>query len=164
MSGVRAIVLRRLADAGFSLLELMAAVAILALLAAVATPLYTRYGVRAQGAAARADLMRCAQGMERHASWTFSYLGAIGADAAGSGGVDLGAVTPNLCSPTSTRYVVTLEDVGAAHFLLRTSPVGSGATDARALGLDEAGRRWRDRNGDGDFDDAGEDGWADPAE
>ena len=74
MSGVRAIVLRRLADAGFSLLELMAAVAILALLAAVATPLYTRYGVRAQGAAARADLMRCAQGMERHASWTFSYL------------------------------------------------------------------------------------------
>ncbi len=148
-----------LSRAGFSLLELLAAVAILALLAAVATPLYTQYGVRAHEAAAGADLLLCAQGMERHASWTFSYLGAIHADTEGSDGADVGAVTPNLCTPTSTRYVVILEDAAAARFLLRASPLAGGVATGGALGLDQAGRRWWDRNGDGDFEDAGEEGW-----
>lgn len=145
---------------GFTLIELMAALGILAILAVLASPLYTRFGVGTHRATAQADLLRCAQGMERHASLTFSYLGAIDSDADGLGDVDTGQVTPNLCTPASSQYRVDLVDNGAAGFLLRASRAHPGnAVDGDGdLALDEAGGRFWDRNGDGDFG-PGEDSW-----
>lgn len=146
---------------GFTLLELVAALGILALLATVAAPLYTAYSVRGHRTAAQADLLRCAQGMERHASLAFSYAAAIDADADGVGDSDAGAVTANICTPASSRYNVVLERGNAASFLLRASPVAAaGLLDGDGdLAVDESGARLWDRNDDGDFDDPGENGW-----
>ena len=144
----------------FTLIELMAALGILAILAALASPLYTRYSVGAHRAMAQADLLRCAQGMERHASLSFSYLAAIDTDADGIGDMDAGQVTPNVCTPASTHYRIELVDRGAAGFLLRASPAQPGNVVDKDgdLALDAAGGRFWDRNDDGDFG-PGEDTW-----
>ena len=144
----------------FTLIELMAALAILAILAALVTPLYTHYSVGAYRATAQADLLRCAQGMERHASLTFSYLAAIDSDVDGVGDLDSGAVTPNICTPITTHYRIDLVDAGGATFLLRASPAEPGnAVDGDGdLALDAAGGRFWDRDDDGDFG-SGEDTW-----
>ncbi len=144
----------------FTLIELMAALGILAILAALASPLYTRYSVGAHRAMAQADLLRCAQGMERHASLGFSYLAAIDTDADGIGDMDAGQVTPNVCTPASTHYRIDLVDRGAAGFLLRASPAQPGNVVDKDgdLALDAAGGRFWDRNDDGDFG-PGEDTW-----
>ena len=144
---------------GFSLLELIAALAILSLLATVAAPLYTAYVDRGHRAAARADLLRCAQGMERHASWTFSYEAAIDTDGDGVGDADVGPVTANLCTPSAARHAVRLTDAGPTHFVLRATPLPPHPASDGALGIDADGTRWWDRNGDDDFEDADEDHW-----
>lgn len=148
-------------SAGLTLLELIAATAILAILAGVAAPVYSAYTVRGQRAAAQADLMRCAQGMERHASFAFSYRAAIDADGDGLGDTDAGAVTANLCTPTSTRYGVIVVRADAVSFLLRASPAPGDAllADDGDLAMDERGTRFWDRNDDGDFGDADETHW-----
>ena len=144
----------------FTLIELMAVLGILAILAALASPLYTRYSVGAHRAMAQADLLRCAQGMERHASLTFSYRSAIDSNADGVGDMDAGQVTPNVCTPASTHYRIDLVNRGAGGFLLRASPAqpGNVVDNDGDLALDAAGGRFWDRNDDGDFG-PGEDTW-----
>ncbi|MBT0569281.1 prepilin-type N-terminal cleavage/methylation domain-containing protein [Curvibacter sp. CHRR-16] len=58
---------------GFTLIELMIAVAIVGILVAVAMPSYTEYTRRAQRANARTTLLQTAQWMERAATSTGSY-------------------------------------------------------------------------------------------
>jgi type IV pilus assembly protein PilE len=53
---------------GFTLIELMIAVAVLAILAAIAVPGYTEYVRRARRAEARSGLLQAAQWMERAAT------------------------------------------------------------------------------------------------
>ena len=147
---------------GFTLLELVATAAILALLAMVATPLYTAYSVRGHRAAAQASLLRCAQGMERHASLAFSYRAAVDADGDGVGDSDVGAVSANICAPTDDRYGIVVARADAVAFLLRASPAATDGLLANDgdLAVDEAGRRFWDRNDDGDFNDVDERSWA----
>ena len=145
---------------GFTLIELMAALGILAILAVLASPVYTRYSVGTHRAAAQADLLRCAQGMERHASLAFSYHSAIDSDGDGVGDLDSGQVTPNVCIPTSNQYRIDLVEAGANGFLLRASPIHPGnAVDGDGdLALDGSGGRFWDRDDDGEFG-PGEDTW-----
>ena len=144
----------------FTLIELMAALGILAILAVLASPLYTRYSVGSHRAMAQADLLRCAQGMERHASLSFSYRSAIDSDGDGMGDMDTGQVTPNVCTPASTQYRIELVDNDAAGFLLRASPAqpGNVVDQDGDLALNAFGGRFWDRNDDGDFG-PGEDTW-----
>ena len=109
---------------GFTLIELMIAIAILALLSAIAIPSYTRYSDRTYRSEAMADLLECAQALERRASQTFDYLGAA------VGGADDGALDPAVCTPESdTRYNITIVG-GAATFALTATPIG-GIDDGR---------------------------------
>ena len=144
----------------FSLIEIMVVLAVVGILLALAVPVYQGYSVRAYRTQAQADLLRCAQGMERHASLRFSYRSAIDSDADGVGDLDAGSVTPNVCTPTSTQYRIDLVESGIAGFLLRASAAQPGnAVDGDGdLALDEAGGRFWDRDGDGDFG-PGEDRW-----
>ena len=120
---------------GFTLIELMVAVAILALLAAIAIPVYTRYSDRTYRSEAMADLLDCAQALERRASQTFDYLGAA------AGGADDGAIDVAVCQPESVasgRYAITIVG-GAANFTLTATP---GAVDqGRILTLNSNGQR-----------------------
>jgi len=120
---------------GFTLIELMVAVAILALLSAIAIPIYTRYSDRTYRSEAMADLLDCAQALERRASQTFDYLGAA------VGGADDGAIDPAICqaeSVAANRYAITIAG-GAANFTLTATP---GAVDqGRILTLNSNGQR-----------------------
>ena len=136
---------------GFTLIELMVAVAILALLAAIAIPSYTRYSDRTYRTEAMADLLNCAQALERRASQTFDYLGAA------VGGADDGEIDPAVCTPESdTRYDITIIG-GAAGFALTATPSGE-TDDGRIVTYNSNGQRGWDENDNGAID-AGEDNW-----
>jgi type IV pilus assembly protein PilE len=131
---------------GFTLIELMIAVAILAIVAAIALPLYNQYSQRTYRAEAQADLMNCAQGLERFAAMNFNYDGAEAAFAAGT-----------LCDPLSVRldrYTVDLDvqDDDANRFLLTATPEDPGPMAGDGiLTYDDAGNRGWDRDADGNI-------------
>lgn len=145
---------------GWSLLELMAVVAIVAVVGAVALPTYRGYAQRALRTAAQADLVRCAQGMERHAGRTGSYAGAADVDGDGTADGDAGPVAATICVVEADAYLIGLTQADAGQFVLQATPVAPGAAAGDgALTLDSTGlRRW-DRNDDGDFEDVDEAAW-----
>lgn len=61
---------------GFTLIELMITVTVVAILAAIAIPSYNAYVIRSHRSAARACLMEAAQFMERHYTTAMTYVGA----------------------------------------------------------------------------------------
>jgi len=61
---------------GFSLIELMVTVAIVAILAAIAYPVYQNHAVKTRRAAAQACLLELAQFMERYYATNLRYTGA----------------------------------------------------------------------------------------
>jgi type IV pilus assembly protein PilE len=135
-------------NSGFTLIELMIAVAILAIVAAVALPLYTQYSQRTYRAEAQADLLNCAQGLERYAAENFSYNGAALAD---------------VCDPRSVdqnRYNIGLNIPADDQFTLTATPVAGATMDGDGIvTYDNTGNRGWDRNNDGDATDADEDSW-----
>ena len=140
---------------GLTLLELLAALAILAIVAAAALPIYSVYTDRAQRTAAQADLLRCAQGMERHANEAMSYALAVDADGDGTGDSSTGAVSANICTIDADDYDIVVHAADADGFALRAKFArGGGMLETDADGA----RRW-DRNDDGDFDDEEEHSW-----
>lgn len=66
---------QRKTSKGFTLIELMIAVIIIAVLAAISYPAYINYTVNTRRAAATACLTEMAQFMERHYTTNMSYVG-----------------------------------------------------------------------------------------
>jgi type IV pilus assembly protein PilE len=121
---------------GFTLVELLVALAIFAIISAIAVPIYTQYSIRTYESEAQADLLRCAAGMERHASIGFTYAGAVGP------GADTGGVTDNICVPQSTRYTYEVSAADATTFMLIATPMAGTAVAGRdALTINAAGAR-----------------------
>ena len=135
---------------GFTLIELMIAMAILAIISAVAIPIYSSYSVSTYRAEAQSDLLLCAQGMERWASENFTYVGA--ADGAG-------VLNPQLCRIGSTaRYTIGLE-ADASSFTLTATPLpGSVVADDGFMTVNSTGQRFWDQNNSGGID-GDEDTW-----
>jgi type IV pilus assembly protein PilE len=125
-------------EAGFTVVELMIAVAILAIISMVAMPIYSQYSQRTFRAEAQADLLNCAQGMERLAAANFNYNGGVAALAAGT-----------LCDPRSVaqgRYTISVDVPATDAFLLTAIPIGMMAGTG-ALTYDSTGARTWVRNG-----------------
>ena len=153
---------------GFTLIELMVALAVLAIVSAVAVPIYTQYSVRTFRAEAQGDLLQCSQGMERHSSLQFTYAGGVDTNADGVGDANTGTLwnpttnvlSVNICRPRTTRYVITVQAADANGFTLRATPIAgtpvatNGLVEVTAAGI----QRW-DKNNDGDTADAGENNW-----
>ena len=145
----------------FSLIEILVVLAVVAVLLAVAVPVYNGYSVRAYRTQVQADLLRCAQGMERHAASTMGYGNAVDLDGDGRGDQSTGPVSQNLCAVASTHYRILVQSADASHFVLRAEAVSATSPVAAdgALEVDATGERRWDRNNDGDFGDDGERGW-----
>lgn len=127
---------------GFTLVELLVALAIFAIISAIAVPMYTQYSVRTYQTEAQGDLMRCAGGMERLASANFTYQNALDTDDDGVGDTNTGDVTDNVCVPQSTRYTISVTAASADDFELSAAPVAGSAVDGEpTMTLDAAGNR-----------------------
>ncbi len=117
---------------GLTLVELLVALAIFAIISAIAIPVYTGYSQRSYDREARADLLGCAMALERRAGINFDY---------GSTGGDWEDVD-GLCDPATTRYDIEVNiPAGGATFQLRAEPIsGSAVNDCPTITLDSTGQ------------------------
>jgi type IV pilus assembly protein PilE len=147
---------------GFTLIELMVAVAIMAIVAAIAMPFYTQYSLRAFRSEGQADLMGCGQALERFASVNFTYQNSADTDADGIGDANAGPIATAICTPASVtqgRYTMAVAAT-AAGFVLTATPVATGRMNGDGiLVFDSVGNRGWDENNDGDILDANEQDW-----
>jgi type IV pilus assembly protein PilE len=128
---------------GFTIIELLVAMAIFAIISAIAIPLYTQYTQRGYRTELMSDLLVCAQGLERFNAVNFTYIGA------NPGGDDT-ALDVAICNPASVqqaRYAITAVTTRNTYDLTAT-PSGSMAGTG-VLTFDEAGTRTWDEDSDG---------------
>ena len=119
---------------GFTLVELMITVAIVAVVMGIAIPSYQGYIRDTQAAQAASDLKACAMTLERFYSRGFTYAGA---DTAGAGGAPL----CNTQSPTEgeTAYNISMQTLNATSVLIRATPVGETCGTGNCIELDQTG-------------------------
>lgn len=94
---------------GFSLIELMIAVAVISILASIALPSYQDYVRRAARSEAKAIMLETAQYMERYFSTNNSYLNAALTSSVSPKGASGSAVRYNITfsvTPTATAYTI----------------------------------------------------------
>lgn len=111
---------------GFTLMELMIGVALVAILTMIAVPSYQSYVLRSARANVQADLMVAAGAMERHRAQSFTYATAI----PGTTFIDR---SPADAAAGSERYTLTLVNLSATTYEVRavsTGNLASGKTEA----------------------------------
>ena len=126
---------------GFTLIEMMIVVVIIAILAAIALPAYQQYVERSRRVDAKETLTRIATLQERHFFQESTYSANL--DAMG------GAASPE------GWYDITLEDCDAepcSTFTLTATAVGAqlGDEDCRTFSIDQTLRQTAEREGGGD--------------
>lgn len=115
--------------AGFTLIELMIAVAIIAILAAIAMPAYGRYVERSRRVEAKTALNFVMQAQERYFS-TFNRYNPVLVGVQ-PGGLNLTANCGGAVGSENCSYVITGEEVaGNQNVTLVATPQGKQAADA----------------------------------
>ncbi len=135
---------------GFTLIELMIAVAIAGILVAVGYPAYQGVIKESYRKSAQADMMAFAAAMERHHTGNFSYEGAAesGGDT-GSPAVFTGW-SPASEPLTSKRYNLSIVAANGVSYELRATPVaGSSQAGDGILVYFSDGRKGWDENNSG---------------
>jgi len=105
---------------GFTLIEMMIVAAVIAILAAVAYPNYTRYVLRAKRADAKQQLLQAAQ-------WTERYLTANGRYPPAT--VGLPSALQQAPSSGTANYAISYSARDATTYTLQAVPEGSSAED-----------------------------------
>lgn len=143
---------------GFTLIELMIAVAIVGIIAMVAYPSYTSHVEKARRSDAQGALMGLANAIERHFTAQNTYLGA--GDTGGDGNTGAPSIFPDEAPVDGSKkfYNLRIQTATATGYTLRAVPKnaqnGDGYLELTSTGI----RRW-DKNNDGDTSDTGEDNW-----
>lgn len=128
----------RKSHTGFTLIELMVAVAVVGILASLAYPAYMEQVARARRADAQTVLMEGAQAMQRYYSAHNTY-----ASATLPAGVQ---VVPKFADASHKTYSVAVTSADAAGFTLTATPV---RTDARCGNLTLTGAGVKGKSGSG---------------
>lgn len=103
---------------GFTLIELMVVVAILAIIASVALPSYRQHVLKSRRAAGAACLLQAQQQMERFYTTTLAYNAA-------------GSPTVFTCDSEISRfYTVSVSGVSAKAYTLTAAPQGAQTADS----------------------------------
>ena len=141
---------------GFTLVELLVTVAIVAILAAVAYPSYQEQVAKARRAEMQGELVRLAQFMERLYSETGCY----------NPGADNNCALGTAAAPTigtgNSHYTVAFTDgqPTATTFRIRATPIATGPQKSDGImEIDNQGQRFWDKNDNGNVTDAGENSW-----
>jgi type IV pilus assembly protein PilE len=140
---------------GFSLVELLVVVAVVAILAAVAYPTYREQVASGHRADMQAELMRLAQYMERLYTETGCYNPGSDNDCAS------GTAAAPTITTTSDYYSVSFPAAPTANtFTIQATPNADSAQAGNGiLQINHLGQQFWDENGDNDVTDAGEDNW-----
>lgn len=137
---------RRRGVRGFTLIELMITVGIVAILVAIAYPSYADSVRKSRRGQAKADLVSAAQIAERYRSINDSYTGL----SVGTGSTD--EISPNSPQEGTARYTLALSNHTATTFTLTATP-NTGTDQASdtcgALSITETGAK---RHSAGDDD------------
>jgi type IV pilus assembly protein PilE len=127
---------------GFSLIELLTVLLIVALLSSVAWPSYRAHVQRAQRTQAAAALMQAQQFMERHFSLQGSFLDKAGEQ------LQLPAAVQSVGSDGQVTYRLQIEQSDASSYRLRADPEGAMVDDpCAALTLDHLSQKGRTGSG-----------------
>lgn len=118
---------RKTTSGGFTLVELMITVAIIAVIAAFAYPSYQEQVRKTKRADCSGSLTGLAQAMERHYTINNSYLGA----AASGANTGAPAVYPTACPVDGgdATYNLTISAATASTFTLQAAPTGGQTGD-----------------------------------
>ena len=116
------VITKRKKITGFTLIELMIAVAIVGIIAAIALPSYQNYVMQSNRAVAKAILYENAQFMEQFYTENNRYDQDLGGNA---------VVLPIVQSPRTgaAQYNIAFQIVNNASFTLQATPVGTMAGD-----------------------------------
>jgi len=110
--GIRSVTQRKNTQGGFTLIEVMIVVVVIAILAAIALPNYTQYVRQGHRADAQADMLQFAQAMER----CFTRHRTYDADC-----------LPE--TPQAARYTFSVDPLTATTFTITATPDGSQIQD-----------------------------------
>lgn len=123
---------------GFTLVELMIVVVIVAILAAIALPSYQVYGRKAAVSTAQQEMLKLAEQLERHKGKNFSYACFDLADVYGGTAGQTTKDLPIGSSGTAVQYTLTLVDNTA----LTTAPLYNTACGLTPSGAKPVARKW----------------------
>lgn len=135
---------------GFTLMELMIAVALVALLTMMSVPAYVGYTERAARATVQADLATAASALERRKAQNFTYAGAT----IGTANTDtVSSLSPSDATPGQQKYNISLTflksdgtpvgvgDVPAGYEVLAVSTSVFAKGKSEALKLNHLGQK-----------------------
>src|SRR5262249_13232449 len=117
---------------GFTLIELMITVAVVAILAAIGFPSYARYVARSNRAAAQSYMLEVSDKQQRYLLDARTFAANL---------TELSATPPN---DVARNYTIATAKVGAAGFQVTATPTGGQVTNDAECGtltIDEAGTK-----------------------
>ena len=153
------------AQQGFSLIELVVAMAIMGILAVLAVPSYQEHLQKSRIAMAKADLMELSGYLERQRTVNTCYNGSACDKTETSGATPLiadqtSSLLNMLSDDTAKYYDVTLEVLTNSTFTLRATPDTSTPQDGTGyLEVLHTGQQRWDKNDDDDTADTNEGNW-----
>lgn len=129
---------------GFSLIELLVAVVIVGILAAIAMPSYRNYVVRGSRAAAQTELLEMASLQEKIYLNSNAYTASV---TAAYNGTTAGGLGKTSGQTSDSKYALSLSGVGQTFTLIATPVGGGGQAGDGCLTIQENGlRQWHENN------------------
>jgi type IV pilus assembly protein PilE len=116
---------------GFTLIEMLITMVVIAILASIALPNYTAYITRSKIAEATTNLLSMRTKMEQYFQDTRSYVGACAA----------GTVAPLPPADSQKYFDITCSDLTVATYTLKATGKAGGDLDSMILSIDQANVR-----------------------